>query len=134
MEQPVDAPLSQDSARPPKVLQHCRAGLLFFARHNVRPQRIDLFGFEQTFPRRHAVLPFGHRVAKAALLIFGKLREIECAFRILHAHTVARRAMPCIRIRAQLDLFRGEILRVHAHCKRQHHSYHTLLEFCVFHK
>ena len=60
---------------------------------HVRPQRVDLFGLEQTAPRRHAVHAIGDRVAKARRIVLRERHQIERTFRILHAHAVARRAV-----------------------------------------
>src|SRR5437879_853051 len=73
-------------------------------RGHVRPQRFDLIRPEQVAPRRHGVLALRYRSEEALALIARELAQIGGAFRIGQARTVARGAVPCIRLRAALDL------------------------------
>src|SRR5258707_6460339 len=85
------------------------------ARGHIRPQGLDLIRLQQLAPRRHGVLALRYRSEKPLALIARELAQIGCALRIGHARTVARSAVPCIRLRAALDLFRLE--RVLRRCR-----------------
>src|SRR5712664_742220 len=74
------------------------------ARGHVRPQRLDFIRLEQVAPRRHGVLALRYRSEEPLALIARELAQIGGAFRIGHARTVARSTVPCIRLRAGLDL------------------------------
>src|SRR5438445_1952546 len=77
-------------------------------RGHIRPQSVDFIRLEQVAPRRHGVLALRYRGEEALALIARELAQIRGAFRIGHARTVARGAVPRIRFRTALDLLGPE--------------------------
>src|SRR2546427_12930616 len=63
-------------------------------RGHIRPQSVDFIRLEQVAPRRHGVLALRYRGEEALALIARELAQIRGAFRIGHARTVARGAVP----------------------------------------
>src|SRR5437667_12188617 len=63
------------------------------SRHDIGPQRLELFGFEEIAPRRHLALAARHRIDEAFALAGRKSRHIECRAGRLHPRPVARRAV-----------------------------------------
>src|SRR5215472_18400660 len=70
-----------------------RKRLIRLPGHHISPQGLDLRSIEQIAPRRHLVLAARHRGDEAFMLVGRKFAQIEGTFGVLHAGTVARRAI-----------------------------------------
>src|SRR6516225_1751168 len=81
------------------------------SRHDIGPQRLELFGLEEVAPRRHLVLAARHRVDEAFALVGRKFSQIECRAGLLHARAMTRRAVDGVELGAGRDLVLGEALR-----------------------
>ena len=74
------------------------------ARQDIGPQGLHLVGFQRVAPGRHLVLAARHRIDEAIMLIAREFAQIERALRVLHARTVARRAVALEDFRAEPHL------------------------------
>src|SRR6266478_2442847 len=81
------------------------------SRHDIGPQRLELFGLEEVAPRRHLVLAARHRIDEAFTLVGRKFPQIECRTGLLHARAVTRRAVDGVELGTGPDLVLGEALR-----------------------
>src|SRR6267378_3724651 len=86
-------------------------GVRLFPGHHVSPQLFNLLRFQQTSPRRHAVLPVRHGIDKARVLIVRKGPEVKRPLRVGHVRPVAGRTVSREYRRARADLLRGEFVR-----------------------
>src|SRR5882762_9776788 len=86
-------------------------GVRLFPGHHVSPQLLNLLRFQQTSPRRHAVLSVRHGIDKARVLIVRKSPEVERPLRVGHVRPVAGRAVSRKYRRARADLLRGKFAR-----------------------
>src|ERR1700757_4913075 len=81
------------------------------SRHDIGPQRLELFGLEEVAPRRHLVLAARHRIDEAFALVVREFPQIECRTGLLHARAMTRRGVDGVELGAGRDLVPEEALR-----------------------